>query len=136
MAHSSRPLLFISPQFQHMVRKTFDPADRFSNAQRYFFEAYYQRPAEFAGELTALCSADSQIVNQLVEAELCELHFDQFSQKYTLPCSVKLLDPLHAYHQFTYWHNHLFNPTLPPDINVLAFLPKWSDALADPPVAT
>jgi len=122
------------PQFQHMVRKTFDPADRFSNAQRYFSEAYYQRPAEFAGELTALCSADSQIVNQLVEAELCELHFEQFSQSYTLPCSAKLLDPQHTFYQFTYWHNHLFNPVIPPNIKVVEFSPNWASVQAKPPV--
>ncbi len=122
------------PQFQHMVRKTFDPADRFANAQRYFSEAYYQHPTEFAEELTALCSADSQIASRVLEAEKCVLHFDQFSQSYTLPCSVRSLDAKHDYYQFTYWHNHLFNPVIPPDIKVVEFSPDWAGVWADPPV--
>ena len=123
------------PQFQHMVRKTFDPADRFANAQRFFSEAYYQRPVEFAGELTALCSTDSQIANQILNAEQCELHFEQFSQSYTLPCNAKRLDAEHAYYQFTYWHNHLFNPVIPPNVNILVFSPQWGNAQADPTVS-
>ncbi len=69
-------------RFQHMVRKTYDPADRFASAQRFFYEAYYQRPTELAGELTALCSVDLQIASRILEAEQCELHFEQFSQSY------------------------------------------------------
>ena len=27
--------------------------------------------------------------------------------------------------QFTFWHNSLFNRSIPPDIKILSFLPDW-----------
>ncbi len=124
------------PEFRHMVRKTYDPAERYANAQRFFSAAYYQHPVEFIGELTALCGTDSLLVQHLLKTRHCTLHFEQLNQAYTLPCDVKSLDSGHAYYQFTYWHNYLFNPALPPDVIVLVFSPQWANSSAEPPVNT
>jgi hypothetical protein len=58
----------------------------------------------------------------------CVLWFRERSRAYRLPCDVELLrndDPLF---QATYWHNALFNPDLPPDIAIVAFVPDWIHA--------
>jgi hypothetical protein len=114
-------------QFQHMVRKTRDPAERRESALRFLAEAYYQRPEDFSDELTALFGARSAVVDQLLRAGRCRLEFAQFEQRYQLSCRVRQLAASDAAFEFTYWHNSLFNPAIPGDVQVLAFQPAWSD---------
>lgn len=123
----------ITAEFRHMVRRTHDPADRFSAALKYLAAAYYQRPGDFLDHMTALFAADSAFAARLLAAGECRLDFDQFSQTYRLPCRVRRLADDDPAYQATYWHNSLFNPALPPDVQVLAFAPDWSAATADPP---
>lgn len=116
----------VTARFQHMVRKTRDPAERRENALRFLAEAYYQRPEEFSDELTALFGPSSGVADRLLEAGRCRLDFAQFEQRYQLTCRVKLLAASDAGFEFTYWHNSLFNPAIPGDVRVLAFQPDWS----------
>ncbi len=122
-------------QFRHMVRKTQDPAERHDAALKMLAAAYYQRPQEFSDQLTALFGPGSETAEKLLAAGGCRLAFEQYSQRYTLPCSLRELAEDEPAYQATYWHNALFNPTLPGGLRVLGFQPDWALAEADPPVA-
>jgi len=120
-------------QFRHMVRKTQDPAERYAGALKVLAAAYYQRPREFSDQLTALFGPGSEIAERVLSAGRCRLAFAQYSQSYTLPCSVRALAEDDPAYQATYWHNALFNPALPGGVRVLGFQPDWARAEAEPP---
>ncbi len=122
-------------QFRHTVRKTQDPRERYDNALKTLAAAYYQRPEEFSDELTALFGASSELADRLLGAGRCVLEFEQYSQRFRVPCQTRELAEDHPAFQATYWHNALFNPTLPGGVRVLGFRPDWARAEADPPVA-
>ena len=116
----------VTTQFQHMVRRTRDPAERHESALRFLAATYYQRPDDFSDEMTALFAPRSALVERLLELGHCTLDFEQFDQRYRLRCRVKGLAESDAAFQFTYWHNSLFNPAIPGDVRVLGFQPDWS----------
>lgn len=119
-------------QFRFMVKKTHDPAERYEAAMRHLVAAYYQRPESFSDRMTALFAAEAELPRQLAGRADCVLCFEQFSQRWRLPCTVQLLDPAAALYQATYWHNALFNPWLPGGVQIVAFAPDWTRAEADP----
>jgi len=116
----------VTSQLQHMVRKTRDPVERHESALRFLAAAYYQRPDEFSDELTALFGPRSARVEPLLEARRCTLEFEQFEQRYRLSCRIEELMESDQGFQFTYWHNSLFNPSIPGDVQILRFKPDWS----------
>lgn len=124
----------VTAQFRHIARKTHDPAERYAGALKVLAAAYYQDPEEFSDELTALFGPANPVAEHLVAAGECHLAFEQFAQRYELPCAVRELAEDHAAFQATYWHNALFNPNLPGGVRVLAFRPDWTAAAAEPPV--
>ncbi|MEM7171673.1 MAG: hypothetical protein AAF530_15995 [Pseudomonadota bacterium] len=120
-------------EFRHMVRKTHDPRERFKQALKLLQSVYYQYPEDFNDEMTALFAQGSGYAAELMRVRRCDLFFQQYNQSYRLPCRVrKLIEPDPAY-QATFWHNSLFNATLPAKPIILAFQPEWADAVADPP---
>ncbi len=121
-------------QFRHLVRRTHDPAERHDAALKVLAAAYYQKPHEFSDELTGLFGPDSAQAGQLLGEGRCALRFEQYSQRYTLPCRVRGLAESEPAYQATYWHNALFNPDIPAGIRILGFQPDWAEAEADPPV--
>ena len=121
-------------QFRHLVRATKDPAERYKNALKMLASTYFQRPRNFSDEITALFSPDSALAERLLRDQTCGLAFEQFSQRYRLPCQVRDLSAQESAYQATYWHNSLFNPNLPGDVRILGFKPDWSKAEAEPPV--
>ncbi len=121
-------------QFRHLVRKTQDPAERYDAALKTLAAAYYQRPQEFSDELTALFGPAPGLADQLLAAGHCVLDFEQYSQRYRLPCAARNLGQDEPAFQATYWHNALFNPALPGGLRVLAFQPDWARAEAEPGV--
>ncbi len=125
----------ITAQFRHMVRKTHDPEDRYDSALRTLAAAYYQQPREFSDEMTALFGPDSTIAGRLLAAGHCVLDFEQYSQRYRIPCEVRGLPERSPAFQTTYWHNSLFNPVMPTGVQVLAFRPDWRGAEVEPPVS-
>ena len=115
-------------QMRHIVRKSQDPRERYDGGLRYLSETYFQRSKEFSDQMTALFALDSWIGQQLLEAGRCEFEFEEKSQRYTIPCRVGELSDQDPNHQATYWHNAMFNPTLPGQVRILAFIPDWSKA--------
>ena len=126
----------ITAQFRHLVRKTFDPADRYDSALKFLAAAYYQRATEFSDRMTALFGPDSEYARQLLDAGNCRLEFSQYNQSYRIPCRIRRLSGPEPAYQATYWHNSLFNPNLPAGVQILEFQPDWTRAQADPPVAS
>ena len=124
----------ITAQLRHMVLKTHDPAERLDSALNFLAAAYYQNPAEFYDEPTALFGPASDLADRLLAAGRCRLSFEQYSQKYDLICEARQLGEDEPAFQATYWHNGLFNPNLPAGVRMLAFRPDWTAATAEPPV--
>ncbi len=116
----------VTREFRFMVQKTEDSQARYENAIRYLAEYYYQIPDEFDEELTAVYAIDSNIAQQIVDIGQCILHFDQGNQLYDLQCTARFLDQQDAKYQATYWHNHLFNPTMPGLVRIIGFTPDWA----------
>ncbi len=126
LAHS------MTEEFRHMVRKTHDPAQRRDNAIRLFSEAYYQKAETFSDILTSTFPPRSVGASQIRAAERCTLKFEAFRQRFDVVCKVWVLAEQNPLHQATYWHNLLFNPTLPAETVILGFEPDWAKSTADP----
>ena len=115
-------------QFRYHVLKTQDPIERYDKALEIMAGMYFQRPHEFSDVMTALFGEGSSVMLRLLNFGKCVLAFEQFSQSFRLPCSVRLLAQSDDLYQATYWHNRLFNPHLPPGIGVVSFTPDWTHA--------
>ena len=121
-----------APEFRHLARRTHDPRDRREAALALLAERYYQHARDFSDVQTATFAAGSPLAANLEREGRCVLAFAQDSQRYTLPCTVQRLGGDDPRREETWWHNALFNPQLPPDIPVLAFAPRWLEAIAYP----
>lgn len=115
----------VTAEFRFMVQKTVDPEKVYDNAIKYLSEYYYQYPAEFDQRITALFSIDSELADRIVAADGCQLGFFQGNQRFTLKTKAKFCDPSSQEYQATYWHNRLFNPTLPGTVKVIGFDVDW-----------
>ncbi len=111
-------------EFRHIVRKTPDPAEWTKNGLRILAEMHYQETDQFDNRFTALFSLDSPLAAALLEAGQCRLAFAEGSIEYGFDFDVSALNPGDEYFEATYWHNRLFNPTLPGNVQVLLFSPR------------
>jgi hypothetical protein len=118
--------------FRFQVQKTSDPREVYERGLALMQADYFQQPAEFSDCLTALLPARSALAAKLLAEGTCILEFDQFRQVYRLAARVALLRPADPAHEATLWHNRLFNPSLPDDVEVLSFRPDWNIAEATP----
>ncbi|HEX6120699.1 MAG TPA: hypothetical protein VFZ03_14715 [Dongiaceae bacterium] len=109
-------------------QKTQDPNERYDKILDLLSAAYFQHPKNFSDEMTALFGPASELPATLLHLGRCVLEFEQFTEAYRVPCAVTELPEAHAFYQATYWHNHMFNPNLPPGIRILAFKPDWPHA--------
>jgi hypothetical protein len=121
-----------TPEMQHMVKRTFDPAQRRTKALEFFSETYYQKSKEFSDILTSSFPVNSQGAKAIRDAEKCKLKFEAYSQVFELECKVWTLAKTNALYQATWWHNHLFNPDMQDDAVILGFEPDWEKSHADP----
>ena len=117
----------VTPELQHLARKTHDAAERRNKAIEFLSSAYYQKPQRFSDTLTATFSPGSKGAAALLQAGSCTLTFAAYSQRFDLACTVKNLRPGHALYQATWWHNLLFNARLHPQTVILGFEPRWSE---------
>ena len=117
--------------FQHIVKRTQDPRERHAMALKMLAAEFYQDPDQFSDTLTALFDRDSQTAAGLLKASRCVLTFEQ-SQAYRIPCAVAELAEGVGSWQATYWHNAMFNDTMPGAVRIHAFVPDWARAEVDP----
>jgi hypothetical protein len=118
--------------FRFTCQKTNDPQARYDEALRFLSSAYFQHPGNFSDHLTATFATDSALAGRLTSLGRCRLAFEQFGQRYDLPCAVSELASDHPRYEATFWHNKLFNAALPAGVRVLCFAPSWDWAEAEP----
>jgi hypothetical protein len=118
--------------FKFQVQKTNDQEEVREAALRYMGADYFQIPEMFSDEMTAIFAANSPIAQSLSQMKIAVLKFDQYSQKYDLPCMVRRLKPREPAYKASYWQAQVFNSNLPGTVEVLAFKPNWKTAVADP----
>ncbi len=117
--------------FRFQAQKTRDPKQTYEKGLEYLQSTHFQHPKSFSDELTALFSTGSAIAESLLAADGCVLEFDQFNQRYHLPCGVRSLAPGEPAFEASYWHNRLFNPAMPSKVTVLGLRPVWASAQAE-----
>lgn len=113
-------------QFCQIYRRTCDPAERRSAALELFANAFFQQPGRFSDAVTALFLPSSNLSARLIGEGACLLDFDDGVTKFALACRVRDLDREHRFYRATWYHNALFNPNLPAEAKVLAFIPDWT----------
>jgi hypothetical protein len=118
--------------FRFQVQKTSDPKDVYERGLALLQADYFQQPETFSDRLTALLPGGSALATTLLAERACILEFDQFRQSYRLPSRISALPSGDPTREATIWHNRLFNPSLPDDVQVLAFRPDWDLAEATP----
>lgn len=123
----------ITAEFRHIVKKTFDPKIRRDSALKILSSAYYQYPRKFDERLTATFVLASELAELLITEKDCELVFQQYQQTFRLNCAVVNLSEDDPMYQATFWHNSMFNSTMPAKVNILSFTPDWESSIADPP---
>lgn len=111
------------------VEKYNDPQDIYKKALIFLQATHYQRSIEFSDEMTAIFSADSAFVKQLLIEEKCMLSFEQFNQSYLISCRTRLLQSNEDAHQASLWHNRVFNPYLGDDVAIIGFQPDWDETV-------
>jgi hypothetical protein len=129
---SKLPQFSKTPELQHLVKQTFDPAKRREKALELFSSIYYQKGREFSDILTSSFPAGSKGAEAIRAAEYCTIRFEAYNQIYELECKVWTLAKNNALYQATWWHNHLFNPDMSDDAVILGFEPDWDASRADP----
>ena len=118
-----------------LARKSRDPQARRESALKLFSEYYYQKPHEFSDVLTSTFPPGSPGAQRILESGRCWLRYEQFSQSFDIACRPYRLAESDPLYQATFWHNLLFNPSLPGDTVILGFDPDWTASSADPPLA-
>ncbi len=111
-------------EFRQIVRKTQDPSQWSKKGLRILAERHYQDADRFEQKLTALFGLESSLGYALVKAGQCQLKFAEKSVEYAFDFDVESLGTEDELFQATYWHNQLFNPTLPGKVRVLSFSPR------------
>ena len=114
-------------EFRHIVRKTPDSREWAKNGLRILSELHYHETDQFDNRLTASFSLDSVLADTLLEAGHCQLKFAEKSVDYGFDFDVEALADDNEFFQATYWHNRLFNPTLPGQVRILGFTPRLDE---------
>lgn len=118
--------------FRFQVQKSADPRDVYERGLAYLRADYFQEPATFSSRLAAVLPEDSAIAARVLSSGSAVLEFDQWRQRFTLPCGIEEAGEGDEFREAALWHNRIFNPMLPDSVHVLAFRPDWPAATADP----
>ena len=121
-----------TPELRHIAKSTHDPAVRREAALRFLAAEHYQDARRFTDVLAATFAPGSAAARRLDSAGGCVLEFRAFAQRFAFPCRPRPLAPGDSLREAAWWHNMLFNPSLPPDAAVFGFEPDWSRCIADP----
>ena len=119
-------------QFRFMALKTQDPKERYTKALQLLAARFYQKAEDFSGAMSGIFSRFSKEVVALEKDQSCIMDFDYQQQAFKIPCHVSTSPKNEPVHEFTYWHNYLFNPNLSPEVTVLHFKPDWSETVSTP----
>lgn len=121
----------MTPEMQHIVRSTPDPAQRREKAVKLFAATYFAEPKEFSDILTATFQPASPMVDFICSLSKCSLLFEGYGKKFILYCEASRVEVDSPLFEATWWHNLLFNPYLHPETAILSFKPKWCDSRSE-----
>lgn len=128
------PAWSVTPELQHMARKTNDTAKWREDALTFFSATFYQKAREFSDILTSTFAPGSAGAAAIRAADRVTLSFNAYGQCVDLDCKVWKLARRNPLYAATVAHNRLFNPGLHPDAEVLGFEPDWSNSSSEPPL--
>lgn len=114
--------------FRFQALRTPDPREAYERALAYLQSDFFQRPETFEDRLLAVLPQGSGLAAALRKANRVTLEFSEGRASYRLSCSTRELRAGTPWWEAAVWHNRLFNPALPDNFHVLAFLPDWSAA--------
>ncbi len=120
-----KPEFGVTEEFRHMVQSTNDPRVTREKGLRFLASSYYQRAREFQDLMTGLFSPDSKTATTLLQAGQCRLQFEQYEQQHSFSCDVQQIHPGDYSYDATFWHNSLFNPSMPANPLIIGFKPIW-----------
>ena len=118
--------------FRFQVQKSRDPRDIYEKGLAFLQADFFQQPKEFSDTLTAVLLAGSALAAELLREGTCILEFEQFRQFYRLTAAISALPGDDPFREASLWHNRIFNPGLPDDVQVLALRLDWAGAEARP----
>ena len=118
--------------FRFQAQKETDPRKVYERGLAFLQGEYFQLPDLFADRLAAVLPDDSDLAMRLKTIGMCILAFDQFGQRFGLPCDVCELAEGDAMRDAAIWHNRIFNPALPDSVRVFSFNPDWAASSATP----
>ena len=118
--------------FRFMALKTQDPKERYNKALQLLAAKFYQNAEDFSGAMSGIFSRFSEEVKALEKDQSCIIEFDYQQQAFKIPCHVSASPKNESVHEFTYWHNYLFNPNLSPEVKVVHFKPDWDKTVSEP----
>ncbi len=116
--------------FRFQVTRSADPRDVYQRGLAYLQADYFQQPHAFSDRMTAVLDHGSKLVAALLAEKTCVLEFDQFSQVFRIPCTVRRLGAREKAREASLWHNRIFNPALPDEAVVLELKPDWAKTVA------
>lgn len=120
-----RPEFGVTEELRHMVQSTNDPRVTREKGLRFLASSYYQRAREFQDVMTGLFNPDSSLAEAVIQAGQCRLVFEQYEQQHSVMCDVESLAPGNYSYDATFWHNSLFNPSMPATPVIVGFTPIW-----------
>jgi hypothetical protein len=118
--------------FKFQVQKNNEPEQIRDAALQYLAADYFQLPELFSDEMAAVFPPQSTVAARLVGEKTLLLDFEQYSQKFSIPCRPRRMSASEPARDSAFWQARLFNENLPKDVDVIGFKPNWKTATADP----
>ena len=128
-----RPEQSQTPELVHLAKRNADPAERRDAAVRFLSAGYYQTWRNFTDTVTASFAPGSPFAHQIAECGACRLLYDALGHRFKITCRAARLGLEHPLRAATWWHNHLFNPSLHPQAEIIGFVPDWARSEAGTP---
>lgn len=122
------PAFSVTPELNHMAKKTNDTAKWREEALKFFSATYYQKGHEFSDVLTSTFPPASPGAAKIRAAGHAMLTFEAYGERWDLSCRIHKLSRRNPLYPATMAHNRLFNPTISPDTEVLGFEPDWTQS--------
>jgi hypothetical protein len=113
-------------RLRQIYRRTHDPAERRAAALELMAGEFFQEPSRFSDTLTALFLPGSSLAERLSAEDICQFAYDDGATRFFLTCHAEALARTHPFYQATWYHNAMFNSSLPAEASVLAFRPDWT----------
>ena len=88
--------------FEFMIKKTYDPEERFLKAVKYFASEYFENSKIFNGSFSATFPNNSKIVKNLLKKRKLNVQFFESPSGYNFKVNIKKLKKTDPIWKFTY----------------------------------